>query len=99
MCCARQFFQNLGHITEKQSIFYRRELEAMALTLAVGRANARAVRRAIELMLTDPEIVDLHENGMLRTELIVEQEQEIVQIARQRQNERAVGFSKAARVV
>jgi hypothetical protein len=54
----------------------------MALTLAVGRASARAVRRAIELMLTDPEIVDLHENGMLTTELIVEQEQEIVQIAR-----------------
>lgn len=90
--------QAIAHITERQSIFYRRQVEALALTLAVGRSSARAVRRTIELMLADPKIVvDLHRDGMLTTKLIVGQEQELVQIARNRQNEWAVGFSPAAR--
>jgi hypothetical protein len=63
--------QATANLTEKQSIFYRRELEAMALTLAIGRASARAVRRAIELMLTDPEIVNLQKDGMLTTRTII----------------------------
>lgn len=89
--------QAIAHITAKQSIFCRHELEAMALTLAIGRSSAKAVREEIDLILKDPEIIDLHENSMLTTELIVAQEQKIVQIARQRQNEWAVGFSPAAR--
>jgi conjugative relaxase-like TrwC/TraI family protein len=87
----------IANITEKHSIFYRREVEAIALTLAVGHTSAAAVRRAVDLVLSGPEIVDLHRDGMLTTQLIVEQEQEIVQIARQRQNELAAGFSPAAR--
>jgi conjugative relaxase-like TrwC/TraI family protein len=86
----------IANITEKQSIFYRREVEAMALTLAVGRSSALAVRKALELIMAGPEIVDLHNDGMLTTKLIIAQEQEIVQIARSRQNERDTGFSEAA---
>jgi len=86
----------IANITEKQSIFYSHEVEAMALTLAVGRSNALAVRKAIGSIIAGPEIVDLHKDGMLTTKLIVAQEQEIVQIARSRQNERDAGFSEAA---
>ena len=86
----------IANLTEKQSIFYRREVEAMALTLAVGRSNALAVRKAIGLIMAGPEIVDLHQDGMLTTKLIVAQEQEIVQVARRRKNEFGTGFSEAA---
>lgn len=86
----------IANITEKRSIFYRREVEAMALTLAVGRSNALAVRKAIGLIMAGPEIVDLQKDGMLTTKLIVAQEREIVQIARSRQNEPDAGFGDAA---
>ena len=86
----------IANITEKQSIFYSREVEAMALTLAVGRSNGLAVRKAIGSIMAEQEIVDLQKDDMLTTELIVAQEQEIVQIARNRQNERDAGFSEAA---
>lgn len=89
----------IARITEKKTIFYKREVEVMALTLAVGRTSAAAVRRAIDLILSGPEIVDLRRDGMLTTKLIFEREQEIVKIARRRQNELAVGFSPAARQV
>ncbi len=87
----------IARITQHKAIFCKREVEAMALTLAVGRTSAVAVRRAIDLILSGPGIVDLHRDGMLTTKLIVEQEKEIVQIARRRQNELEVGFSPAAR--
>ena len=88
----------IASITEKQSIFYRREVEATALTLAVGRSSALAVRQAIGLIMAGPEIVDLHQDGMLTTKLIVVQEQDIAQIARSLLNERDADFSLAARL-
>ena len=86
----------ITNITEKHSIFYSHEVEAMALTLAVGRSSALAVRRAIGLIMAGPEIVDLQQDGLLTTKQVVAQEQGIVQVARNRQNERDAGFSEAA---
>lgn len=88
--------QAVANLSEHQSLFYKRELEAMALTLAVGRGSAATVRRAIDLMLQRQEIADLKGHDLLTTKAIIEQEQEIVRIARIRQSERGAGFSWAA---
>jgi conjugative relaxase-like TrwC/TraI family protein len=48
----------MSTVTEKQSLFRRRDIDAMALTLAVGRSNAEAVRKALESYVTGPQIVD-----------------------------------------
>lgn len=90
--------QAIAKLTERQSLFYWREVEAMALTLAVGRATAVTVRRAIELMLEKQEILDLQRDGLLTTPRIIAEEQEIVHIARSRQNEPDMRFSPAARL-
>lgn len=89
----------IATITEKQSMFRRREVEATALTLAVGRTSASAVRKAIEVAMAGPGIVDLRKDGCLTTSAIVSQERAITRIARARQNEADIGFSGAAQLV
>lgn len=65
----------------------------MALTWAVGRSNEGAIGEALQVMLTDPLIIDLQADGWLTTTHIVREEAEIMQIARRRMNEPGVGFS------
>jgi len=88
--------QAIETIIEKQSLFYRREVEALALTLAVGRCSAVAVGKVIKLILAGPEVIDTQRDGLLTTGIIVAQEQEIVQIARSQKDEYGSGFSKGA---
>jgi conjugative relaxase-like TrwC/TraI family protein len=80
-------------VADERSLFRAREIEALALTLAVGRSNETGIGEALQVMLTDSLIIDLEADGWLTTTHIVREEAEIMQIARRRMNEPWVGFS------
>lgn len=94
---ARQIVHEaIMQIIEKQSLFLKKEVEALALTMAVGRSNIGAIRAEIEHLEAMANIVETGQDDLLTTKEIVMQEREIVQIARSRQHDQSAGFSMAA---
>ncbi len=94
---ARQIvYEAINQVSEKQSLFQKKEVEALALTKAVGRTNISAIRAEIEAMAGMASVIDTGKGGLLTTRDIVMQEREIVAIARSRQHDQSAGFSAMA---
>ncbi len=94
---ARQIvYEAITQVTEKQSLFLKKEIEALALTLAVGRSNISAIRDEISRLEGMATIIVTGRDGLLTTREIISQEREIVQIARSRRHENGAAFSMAA---
>jgi len=94
---ARQIVHEaIMQVTEKNSLFLKKEIEALALTLAVGRSNISAIRDEISRLEGMATIIETGQDGLLTTREIIAQEREIVAISRSRQNDQSAGFSMAA---
>ena len=83
----------LTHITQQRSIFRRTEIEAMALTLAVGRSSIRAVRKAVDATMVGAKIIDLKRGGYLTTQTVLGQEIDIVRICQLQRSQSVRRFS------
>ncbi|OYV99837.1 MAG: hypothetical protein B7Z58_17590 [Acidiphilium sp. 37-64-53] len=86
----------IDEISKKQSLFERREIEALALVMAVGRSSSAAIQTAVDAAMTDANVVYTKRDELFTTNGIIREEREIAQIARSRQNEARSGFSTAA---
>ena len=94
---ARQIIHEaISQLTEKNSLFLKKEVEALSLTMAVGRSSIAAIRAEIEDLEAMPDLIETGQDGLLTTKEIVIQEREIVQIARARQHDQSAGFSALA---
>lgn len=86
----------IERITEASSLFKSSEIEALTLTLAVGRSNPQAVRRALEDSFARSQLVVAGKHGLMTSQEVLRQEREIIAMIRRSQDGRSSGLTKEA---
>ncbi|GAN81456.1 MobF family relaxase [Acidocella aminolytica] len=88
--------QAIANLLLNQSIFKETEIEAEALSLAVGKCTATEVSIELQRVMQSEEIIYLKYDGLMTTQAVIDQEQEVIAVAKRRQNDLSVGFSQPA---